>query len=298
MREEINSKLFNYFLTRGKNKVTRHLYSYLCRKNPIIRTEVNNQQLFLPFSHMLPFYQKWFENYDRQLGRICGVIAEKRNSLSVIDVGANIGDTIINIGIKNGKYLAIEGEESFFEILRKNVKEYSVSIENIYLTDNENDQTYSSVVGHGTANIVKDGRNSNISLMTLSNLMKTKYRDFHADLLKVDTDGFDFKVILGGEEYIKAEKPLIYFEWCKEYLNLQGEDEVSIFPYLRNLGYEKLLLYDNFGNIMTMLSTDETESLKLLNEYSERGGENRRIFYYDVLVIPKESDFTYKDFLF
>lgn len=290
------SKMYHYFVYHRKNKITRYIYSHLTKKNPVVKTQVNHQEMLLPFDHMLPYYQRFYPNYDRQLGRICKVIMNRLGRLRVIDIGANVGDSIINIGEKNGEYIAIEGENKFYRILKRNVEGYNVFFENLYLTDNELESSYRSVIEHGTARIMKNSEKCNMKVVTLNHLMESKYKNFKADILKIDTDGFDFKVIRGGGDYICNTKPLIYFEWSKEHLNLQGEDEQSIFPFVRSMGYDTLILYDNFGNILTVLHTDDTEQLRLLADYTVQ--EDKHIYYYDVLLIHKESQFQYQDFLF
>lgn len=296
MSNAFYSKIYHYFVYHDKNKITKYIYTYFAKKNPVIKTWVNHQEMLLPFDHMLPYYQRFYPNYDRQLGRICKVIMNRTGRLRVIDIGANVGDSIINIGEKNGEYLAIEGEKKFFHILKRNVSGYKVFLENLYLTDNEKESSYRSVIEHGTARIMKNNKKCNKKVVTLDHLMASRYKNFQADILKIDTDGFDFKVLRGGADYICNKRPLIYFEWSKEHLNIQGEDELCIFPFVRKMGYDTLLLYDNFGNILTMLQTDAAEQLKLLINYTMQ--EDKHIYYYDVLLIHKESQFQYKDFIF
>ncbi|MGN4126599.1 FkbM family methyltransferase [Lysinibacillus sphaericus] len=266
----------------------------LKRKDPIISFTINDEKMFLSFSHMLPFYQKAFKNYDRQLKNICKYIDSKKNlkgNISVIDIGANIGDTVINIGMKNGKYLLVEGEKLYSHLIHDNLKNYTFFLEQYFLTDIETEDLYVSVANNGTGQLIKDYKKElddvTTDFITLDKLVSESYPDFHADILKVDTDGFDFKVLRGAKNVIKQDKPVIFFEWDKKSLVEQGENEISIFGYLNDLGYERALLYDNFGELLTIVNTKDEDNLKVLMNYIL--GSNQRIYYYDVLLIHRDS---------
>lgn len=289
--KNFSSFVYNCCLEK-KGFIFKFLYPYFLKRNPIVEAEVNDQNIKIPFSHMLPFYQKQFEKYDKQLGNIAKIIFNKKGKIDVIDVGANIGDTIINIGLKEGGYLAVEGEKRFFDLLKYNTKDYDAFYENIFLTDST-DKKYKSVVAHGTAKIIKDD-NSEITIMTMDELMETRYNNFKADLIKIDTDGFDFKVIRGARNYISVVKPSIYFEWSKEDLSIQGEDELSIFYDLQRMGYENIILFDNFGNKILSLHTNDIEILKQMSNYTTN--KDKRIYYYDIFAFHKDSVLSLNDF--
>lgn len=57
------------------------------------------------------------------------------------------------------------------------------------------------------------------------------------DLIKIDTDGYDYKVLQGAFETIKLFKPIIYCELCEYTLREQGDSLSDIFEYLSVLGY-------------------------------------------------------------
>jgi len=188
--------------------------------------------------------------------------------------------------------LAIEGEKAFFPLLKENTRNYNVYYENVYLSDDEK-SGYKNIITNGTGKLVEDNNNE-VDIITLDKLMRTKYNDFKADIIKIDTDGFDFKVIRGAGNYIANTKPLLFFEWSKEDLNIQGENELSIFPKLEAMGYRDLLLFDNFGNKMLLTTTDNTKVLEYMANYTVN--KDKLIHYYDILAIHKDSLFSCEDF--
>ncbi|RAX52443.1 hypothetical protein CCY99_07275 [Helicobacter sp. 16-1353] len=106
--------------------------------------------------------------------------------------------------------------------------------------------------------------------------------------MKIDTDGFDFKVLRSARETLEMHKPCIYFEWDKFHLEAQNENVLSIFSFLGELGYEWAIIYDNFGNLLCTISTSDTQNLALLMKYTKIS--NCNIFYYDVLLFHSISD--------
>ena len=188
--------------------------------------------------------------------------------------------------------MAIEGEKAFFPHLKENTRNYNVYYENVYLSDDEK-SGYKNIITNGTGKLVEDNNNE-VDIITLDKLMRTKYNDFKADIIKIDTDGFDFKVIRGAGNYIANTKPLLFFEWSKEDLNIQGENELSIFPKLEAMGYRDLLLFDNFGNKMLLTTTDNIKVLEYMANYTVN--KDKLIHYYDILAIHKDSLFSCEDF--
>lgn len=89
--------------------------------NPVITLKYNSFTLSFPFSHTIFYYQKLYPQYDMQLHKIAKYIKDTFGNLNMIDVGANIGDTVVFTNIKNASYLLIEGEKSYANLISKNI---------------------------------------------------------------------------------------------------------------------------------------------------------------------------------
>jgi FkbM family methyltransferase len=277
-------KLYNWVISKGKGNVS-------------VLTRTNEQRLLCNFSHRLPFYQKEFPLYDRQLSKLCHYLHDKLNrNINIIDIGANVGDTVLNIDLKNAFYLCIEGNEAFAKFIRKNLKYgYSYSLEKCYLTDDPAENNYQPKVTMGTGRLVISNEiGGGIITQTLDQLIETKYKNKRFDLVKIDTDGFDFKIIRGAKQCLQKWHPFLYFEWDKAFCKEQGEDPLSIFPILEELGYKECLLFDNFGNLFDKVDTHNTDLLK--SHINNTIGDGLP-YYYDVLAIPTKKDYTSKDIL-
>lgn len=57
------------------------------------------------------------------------------------------------------------------------------------------------------------------------------------DAIKIDVDGYDFKVLQGAEGIIERFHPLILIELCEYTLQAQGDSIRDIFSLLHRLGY-------------------------------------------------------------
>ncbi len=290
-----------YHLKTGKlARLAKKLYNKSINKGrstTIIRTHTNGQHFLCNFAHQLPFYQKEFPLYDRQLSKLCHHLhKELKRTINIVDVGANVGDTVLNIGLKDAFYLCIEGNESFAKLIQHNLNHnYNYKLETCYLTDNPNEKGYQPESTNGTNRLLRcthtsDGKG--ILSQTLDQLIDAKYKNIFFDLIKVDTDGFDFKVIRGAKQCLHKWLPLIFFEWDKAYSAEQGEDPLSIFPILNELGYHECILFDNFGNLFDKV---DINNKALLKTYIKNTIGDGLPFYYDVLAIPDKEDYNAKE---
>jgi FkbM family methyltransferase len=94
------------------------------------------------------------------------------------------------------------------------------------------------------------------------------------DLIKVDTDGFDFEVLRGAQATIARDSPVIYVEYYPDLLDRPEED----LAWLQSMGYETFFCFDPSGTF----SSTTTDIAKVTRR--------ARLFdYYDILVCPHGS---------
>jgi FkbM family methyltransferase len=145
------------------------------------------------------------------------------------------------------KVIAIEPYFSSYleeNLTLNNVK--NVKIEKVFLSDKkENVTLWTSASGCNNtrtiATMFKGAvKESMVETTTLDDVLSEK-----VDFIKIDTDGSDAKVILGGKQLINKYKPVILFEICgtrtKEYESTLNE-AVS---YLEDMGYRLYIIDDN-----------------------------------------------------
>ena len=67
------------------------------------------------------------------------------------------------------------------------------------------------------------------------------------DVLKVDTDGFDGKVLGGATQLLRASRPSVLFEWHPGLCRRVGTDDGQAFSVLRAADYTRYIFFTKFG---------------------------------------------------
>ena len=95
-------------------------------------------------------------------------------------------------------------------------------------------------------------RPKSVDVITLNSLKAQHAAAFeNVRLLKIDTDGYDLRVIRGARRLLKATKPVLFFEYSPDHMAAVGEHQpMRVFDELGDLGYDRLLFYDNFGRFV------------------------------------------------
>ena len=85
------------------------------------RYRLGNFEIILPAEHMLPFYKSKYSRYDKFLPFLAEYF---KDGDLIIDVGANVGDTVVQIFLVNNKlsFICIEPDSRFFKYLLYNIK--------------------------------------------------------------------------------------------------------------------------------------------------------------------------------
>jgi FkbM family methyltransferase len=268
-------------------KLTKEVYDFIAKtKDPLVDFQYGAFIFKVPFSHNLPFILKTYPQYSSNLGRIAKYIQAKYTDLTLIDVGANIGDSVFVLrGESEFPILCIEGDDYYFEILQSNVAQFpTVFLEKAYLGQ-ENQETNKEILRqNGTAHLVVSTKS--VPIMTLPNLLK-KHPNFSlSKILKIDTDGFDGFIIRGATDFLNLAKPVIFFEYDPYFMSQQNDDGLSIFKSLRESGYQALIIYDNFGDYMLSLRLDQVRLLDEIHCYFlGRDG----MFYADICAFHFED---------
>lgn len=164
----------------------------------------------------------------------------------VIEVGANIGAHTLFIARRvgeKGKVFAFEpttyARNKLLNNLRLNSELLSqVEVFDNIVTDNENNvptrKLCSSWMLEESTQIDKEVVQSeaiSIDQFAIRNSLEK------LNLLKIDVDGYDYKVLRGASAVITRHRPLIYIELCEYALRAQGDSVKKIYKLLTSLGY-------------------------------------------------------------
>lgn len=248
----------------------------------------------------LPFILEKYPDYGANIVRLARVVFGKYQTKKIIDVGGNIGDTIAMLLGDNPQYeiFSVEGDEKFYKILKKNFGAHkSVHLLKTFLGE-KNEVIYSSVTRDGgTLKINSRGSVSKnaIEVITLDSLLEENNEAVSSRLIKIDTDGYDNKILRGAKKYLSETKPVIYFEYDSKFLKENGEIGVDIFEYLESLDYETVLFFDNYGRFLISVGTKDKEIIKQLDRYTD--GRVGAFAYYDIVAFHRNDSDIAESFI-
>lgn len=255
--------------------------------DPLISYKLWNYTVQIPFSHNLPAVMVGHKNYNTNLPRVAGYINSKYPNPHVIDIGANVGDTAVLLrSFISYPVMCVEGDKKFFELLKKNTLQLKdVTYVNCYLgeIDEKINAVYKAV--GGTGNIFNEA-NSLLETKKLDTVVNEFSEYKNAKLLKIDTDGFDFKIMKGATELLKTSKPVIFTEFDQNLMKQINEDYNDMFDFFRSLDYNYVIFYDNFSDYLISLHIDETEKIEDITNYFDN--RNTDIFC-DICVFHKDD---------
>jgi FkbM family methyltransferase len=183
------------------------------------------------------FYKKIYERYY-----------EAKKGDFVLDVGANLGAFSVKssrlVG-ENGRVVAVEPESTNFRLLRANIRLNGCN--NIIpiktaLGERPGRVSLNVYKWRGNNSFIarpKDSpeREEEVDVMKLDELA-VKYNLSRLSLIKVDTEGYELKVLEGGEKTIRSFKPNIVGEAHPSF----SDSASVILRYLDALGYDGTIL--------------------------------------------------------
>ncbi len=273
----------------------------------LVKVKIGKFSILLGENHRLPVFLKHQKYYSLNLPRIAQAVFGKYSDIKIIDIGANVGDTVALV--RNActvPMLCIEGDADFFKTLVENIKQFKgVEAYRQLLGDKDrsiNAQLKSDGETAELAHSGNTGGNDSLSIVKLDTFLEGHSAFKKSKLVKIDTDGYDVKIIRGAERFIKESKPVLFFEYDPMMLENNGDDGLAMFAMLNTLGYKDVLFYDNLGKLILSTEVSNTLLLRQMHEYIDK--KARAPFpYYDIAVFHSEdadlaSDFIKKEMKF
>ncbi|MDP9226524.1 MAG: FkbM family methyltransferase, partial [Actinomycetota bacterium] len=254
--------------------------------DPLITYEVGAGRLWMPLSHDLPLHRSAYPQYSSNLVRVAASVAAHSEDFVVIDVGANVGDSLALVrDVGEFAILCIEPEPSYFWCLQANARQFkNVEVLQLALADGTTEQSTALSSNRGTASIDRAAGGS-VPLTTLDEVIELRPAFAQARLVKVDTDGSDLSVIRGGASFLRKVRPVLFFEYDPAFfLWEEAEETVAL---LARMGYRTMLFWDNTGDFLVRLTTDDVEKLRDLTSYYGGRASSR---YCDVAVFAADDE--------
>ena len=156
----------------------------------------------------------------------------------VIDIGCNVGDfSELVFKCNSGSVIhAFDLHRSLSPVLNKKFKKYQFNFSQIALSDHSGSMGIkSSTKNDRKAFISKKGNLKSIKVDKLDNILK-QFNFYSIAIIKIDTEGNDYKVLLGAEKMLKITD-LIIFEVMFKILE-HGNTPQDTIEYLKSLEFK------------------------------------------------------------
>jgi FkbM family methyltransferase len=247
--------------------------------NPSVHYQLDSTDILLPLDHALPLIRKTTPLYNTNLSRIAAQVGRHYPDLHVIDIGANVGDTVIGLA-GHFPVLCIEGNDLFFPLLENNTRTFK-TVECVKALVGQGSVQGQMITKQGTARL-QTGSGELITLRSLSDILRQYPHFAAAKLLKLDTDGMDVSILRGELTLLEHLKPILFFE----YDPTVSADAFEIFADLHRIGYQVAILYENTGEYLLTTSLDQTMLLEDLHHFYARSSHR----YLDICMFHQEDD--------
>lgn len=266
----------------------------------LVNAEIYGRQLLMPADHSLPAITAVFPQYNRPLQLVARAVAHACGGGAtpiVIDVGANIGDTVAIIeqacpGVFT--FLCVEPDVLLAELCKLNhAQNNRVSVAQCFVGENEGAAVcvQNDCSSNPSTNLVPDtgkpGRAGIGRLTRLDTLAGSLCDANHViGLIKVDTEGYDFSVLRSGPQILRRYKPALFFECFPKLLSAFGERVEGFFEYLSSLGYHNCVFFTNIGDFYRSVSYPTGDELHKLMDHVLH---SPFMPYFDVFASPDQN---------
>lgn len=262
-----------------------------------VRRSVQGVSLLLPWSHRLPDYAETYPAYGQNLVAVAQVIGgvDSTTRFSVIDVGANVGDSALQIlNVVDADVVCVEGDTYWLPFLRANsANESRIHIVHSMLqpTAHLRSQDFHAYRAAGTTRFIPGGGSNSVPTKTPEMLRAVLRGLAPTRLIKSDVDGFDVRLLPGLAHAYSDTRPVLFFEFDPHMSRETGDPEPErVWGELGALGYDHCVVWDNFGQLLGSWPIAELPeaATALEKPFSERG-----YHYWDVAVIQSDDPYGY-----
>jgi FkbM family methyltransferase len=266
--------------------------SYIANKGSRTEVKVGAFLIEIPVSHPLnEIYQK-HPMTQRCLVNMVKAVHQLHPDLVVVDVGANVGDTLSLIKTAADiPVICVEGDELCTSVLSRNVKRFKdATVVKTYL--NERAETTQLFIEKEAWNSTlipnSSGQAKTVAFATLDQILLPHPLTNQIRALKVDCEGFDLRILRGGSSFLGRHKPALLFELNYYNLAVLKEDGKSFLRWLASIGYSRFFIFENHGAFLFEGSPQYWRTLDDMDDYMRIGGN--RLDYLDVVAFPDELE--------
>lgn len=272
-------------------------------------------KLLAPSEHALDVYQTLYPLYDKRFPLLSKIVSSHRADSTLIDVGANIGDsvTLCRLAGCTSKIIAVEPSERFFGYLRRNAANNQMLFDKVRCINAFIGQKKDNLVlmeRKGTAESIDKGRTASanpsgrhLSGSAIPTLSLAELNAVDVGLVKTDTDGYDAEVLSANYGWLLKHQPIIWAE--AEVKTVKSLNKwISLLNQMDSRVYSHAMVFDNYGyavagGYLSEMKPLITSILQYIHGHVASPREKfgpTTIFYLDIALFPKTDLDIYDEF--
>jgi FkbM family methyltransferase len=256
-----------------------------------IRYNIHEYSLLMPFAHSLADYRVSFPDYGENLGRVARRVYSKYPATTIIDIGANVGDSVAIVRHYAGPVptLCIEPSEDYYPYLVNNATAMGPDITCMQAAVDTASGTITArlLSAAGTARLLPTTTLVPVEVFSLEQIAGMLPQFATPKLIKVDTDGFDGRILAGASGLLQRARPVVFWEFDPTLDAASAGPGAEIFATLVKAGYARVAIYTNVGDYLTTVSLRAGNTLSdLISFFSGRGSSQ----YADLCAFPEGDE--------
>lgn len=290
---------FNHFLTRFGVRISRsHVRKLPLLRPGVVQAKVGSATLAMPAESSIPLEYTANPDYGSQIGRLAGHLKATSGEYLAIDVGANVGDTLSIIRqAADVPVLCVEGDPQCVGLFKENAAQYDrVELLESFLSDKEGIETvHMDKEGWNTTLLPGSGEGGKtLQFRTLDSV--TSGRSHSCGLLKLDVEGYEWKILSGSRMLLENDQPVICLEYNIRHSGFPPEDFVRGIENLRNLGYEHVMVYESQGVLLSTIALGAGWE-DFLDMHHFLVNALSPVLYADIVLFPRSKTASFEGFL-
>ena len=229
-------------------KILSKLLTLFISKNQIVVR--NNIKWCLDLDEGIDLSVFLFGTSESKISNLKKLLLKKDSSLTIIDIGANIGSVSLKLAtiFENSKIFAIEPTNYAYNKLFNNLKlnkelENRVFLRQLFITNSKKpDKVWSSW------NFDNSNKKHQKHLGTLKEIKQNSYLKLDqfiknenlnsVDFIKLDVDGYELDVLNSGKEFFKNNRPIIFIEIAPYLYPEFGYTVFELINFMKKFNYD------------------------------------------------------------
>jgi FkbM family methyltransferase len=241
---------------RGRTRIFLELYRLLgLQHEPVrVRTRLRHPLRF----HAELDLRSWLQRiafltggYEADTVSFLRDLRRRMGGGYLLDVGANVGLISVPFALLDGAVVAVEAVPDNVGMLRRNITLNDAPVTVVPVALGEARKTVRIQVegdwrageGSGTANILPAGSTyacvtQEIVVETLDAIATEGVIPDRCAVIKIDTDGYDLKVLQGGRAFLERNRPVIFGEFSAHCLAWHEQSIEDVRTFAAGLQYD------------------------------------------------------------